>query len=249
MSTRTPGAAALALLAALGAASAVAQPAGEAARDYESEARRLNVEIDEAEAAWDEQYRLYRDLISAARALEAGFAGPDVTPSELRDLEDRYEAALEAAYRQARRTIDRRRAVYDGMERLAEAARRVEANRRAELEQPLPAGLWRLEVEATDLVGLLRLEVEGTLVHGSYRLSNGRSGSVAGSWAGDRLELTRVDAESGRDAVLSATLDRSEETLEGTWQMFELADGRPAAGRWSAVRIGAEDELPELGSR
>jgi len=237
-----------ALLGAVVAVSAGAQQGPRAALDYEAEARRLNLEIDEAEAAWDEQYRLYRDLLSAARALEAGFADPEITPAGLRALEDRYEAALEAAVLQARRTIERRRRVYDGMERLAEAARRVEARRSEELEAPLPAGLWRLEVEAGDLAGLLRLELDGTLVRGSYRLSNGRSGSVTGSWSGDRLELTRVDRESGRDAVLAATLDRDDETLEGTWQRFELADGRPASGRWSAVRVGSEDELPELGS-
>jgi len=227
---------------------ASAQQGRDAVRGYEAEARRLNGEIDRAAAAWDEQYRLYDELLAAARALENGFADPELGAVDLRLLEDRYEEALDAAYRQARRTIELRRTVYDGMDRLSEAARRVDAERRQELEQPLPAGLWRLEVEGTDLLGLLRLEVEGTLVRGSYRLSNGHSGSVAGSWHGDRVSLTRVDSESGRDAVLEADLDRARETLEGTWQRFELSDGRPAAGRWSAERIGSEDELPDLGA-
>lgn len=235
-------------LAALVAAAGGARQDSGAAREYEAEARRLNGEIDQAEAAWDEQYRLYQDLLATARALEAGFADPEVTPGDLRALEDRYEGALEAAVRQARRTSELRRRVYDGMDRLAEVARRMESERSAVFDQPMPAGLWRVEVESADLVGLLRLEVAGTLVRGSYRLSNGRSGSVTGTWSGDRLKLTRVDAESGRDAVLDAVLDRDEQTLEGTWQRFELADGRPASGRWRGVRIGSEDEIPELGS-
>jgi hypothetical protein len=226
----------------------VVAPAGaeSAAARFAAEAKRLEGEIAAAQTAWQEQYRLYDQLLAAARRLESGFVDPDATAAELRALEDRYSVALEGTYRQARLTSDARRRVYDGMDRLAEAGRQVEDERKAAFDVPVPGGLWRIEVPGGNLVGLLRLEARGALVSGDYRLSNGRHGSVSGTFAAGRLELVRVDAKGGRDATLEADVDAARGTFAGTWQRFELASGEPAMGRWSGVRLGPDDEVPEL---
>lgn len=222
---------------------AVAQSA---AADFAAESRRLEDDVTAAQSAWEEQHRLYQDLLAAAQALEGALADADASSSTLRAMEDRYSAALEAAVRQARLTSDKRRRVYDGMDRLAASGRRVEQDKKAAFEVPIPGGLWRIEVPDGDLVGLMRLTLKGTLVSGDYRLSNGRHGSLSGTYAGGRLELQRVDSQTGRDLSLTAEVDTGRETLAGAWQRTELASGGPAMGTWTGVRLGPGDEVPTL---
>lgn len=217
-----------------------------AAAQFAADSNRLEDDVTAAQNAWDEQRRLYQSLLSAAQELEAGLDDPDATSRSLRALEERYSAALEAAFRQARLTSDSRRRVYDDMDRLAAAGRRVEQAKKAAYDVPIPGGLWRIEVPDGDLVGLMRLAANGTLVSGDYRLSNGRHGSVSGTYAGGRLDLIRVDSQSGRDLSLTAEVDAGAETLSGAWQRTELASGGPAMGRWSGVRLGPGDEVPDL---
>jgi hypothetical protein len=186
------------------------------------------------------------ELLADAAELERAYGDPDATAAELRALEDRYEAALGAAYRQAKATIANRRRVYDQMEKLAALGRRIEAERRAVLDAPMPGGLWRFEISGAGLVGIMELEVNGGAVSGSYRLSNGGRGTVSGSYGGGLLELTRFDAGSGRDAVLRANVDERAGTLEGEWVRFELGAGQPGSGRWHAERVSDESALDEL---
>lgn len=246
MVKRQPLAGRLMTIVLLAFASAPPASAQNAAADFAAESRRLEEDVTAAQAAWDEQHRLYQDLLGAAQALESALANADASASTLRALEDRYAAALEAAVRQARLTSDRRRRVYDGMERLAASGRRVEQEKKAAFDVPMPGGLWRIEVTDGDLVGLMRLSAQGTLVSGDYRLSNGRHGSVSGTYAGGRLELLRVDSQSGRDLSLTAQVDPGAGTLSGSWQRTELASGGPAMGSWSGVLLGPGDEVPEL---
>jgi hypothetical protein len=226
--------------------SAPAAEVADAAREFEAEAERLEAEIDATQGAWQEQDALVRALQDEARALEASYTDPDASADELRKLEDAYEAALEAACRQARTTIASRRKVYDRMDRVAELGRKVEAERRAIFDAPMPAGMWRMEVAGTDLVGVLRLELDGASVRGTYRMSNGRAGSVSGTYGAGHLELTRFDGGSGRDAVLNAVVDEQSGSLKGEWVRFELGAGEPGSGNWSAWRVTDEAELPDL---
>jgi hypothetical protein len=246
MSTGSPLARTLVLILSLSGAGATGAFAQSAAAEFAADSRRLEADVTEAHAAWEEQRRLYQDLVAAAQALEDGLADPDASASTLRGLEDRYSDALEAVVRQARLTSDRRRRVYDGMDRLAAAGRRVEQEKRAADDVPVPGGLWRIDVPEGDIVGLMRLVANGTMVSGNYRLSNGRHGSVSGTYAGGRLDLVRVDSQSGRDGTLSAEVDAAEGTLSGAWQRNELASGGASMGTWSAVRLGPGDEVPDL---
>jgi hypothetical protein len=228
---------------------ALATEPGSTAREFEAQAARLEIAVDAAQSVWQEQDALVLDLQDEARALETAYTDPDATAAELRKLEDRYEAALEQAYKQARATIANRRRVYDQMDKLAELGKKIEAERRAVLDAPMPGGLWRLEIPtgAGALIGIMQLEVDGGTVHGSLRLSNGRRGTVSGTYGGGHLELMRSDAASGRDAALRAEVNESTGTLDGEWVRFELGAGEPGSGRWSATRVSDESELPDLG--
>lgn len=234
---------ALTLFAIASASSATAQSA---AAQFAADSNRLEDDVTAAQNAWDEQRRLYQALLAAAQELEAGLDDPDATSRALRALEDRYLAALEVAFRQARLTSDSRRRVYDDMDRLAAAGRRVEQEKKAAYDVPIPGGLWRIEIPDGDLVGLMRLAANGSMVSGDYRLSNGRHGSVSGTFAGGHLELIRVDSQSGRDLSLTADVDAAAETLSGAWQRTDLASGGPAMGGWTGVRLGPGDEVPDL---
>jgi hypothetical protein len=219
----------------------------DAAREFEAEAARLEAANDATQEAWQVQDGLVRDLLDEAKVLEMTYADPDATAAELRAIEARYEAALGAAYRQARATIASRKRVYDQMDKLAELGRRVEAERRAIFEAPLPGGLWRLEIPGSDLVGIMQLEAEGGSVRGTYRLSNGARGTVSGSYSGaSHLELTRSDSAGGRDAAFSGNIDIESGVLEGTWVRFELASGQPGSGTFIATRVSDESELQDL---
>jgi hypothetical protein len=219
----------------------------DAAREFEAEAARLEAANDATQEAWQVQDGLVRDLLDEAGVLESTYADPDATADELRAIEARYEAALGAAYRQARATIASRRQVYDQMDKLAALGRRIEAERRAVFDAPLPGGLWRMEIPGSDLVGILQLDSEGGTVRGTYRLSNGARGTVSGSYSGaSHLELTRSDSAGGLDAALSGNIDVDSGTLEGTWVRFELGSGQPGSGTWTATRVSDESELPDL---
>ena len=217
-----------------------------AAAQFAADSRQLENDVTAAQKAWDEQRRLYQVLTAAAQALENALGAADSSANELRALEDRYSVALEAAVRQARLTSDRRRRVYDGMDRLAAAGRRVEQEKRAAYDVPMPGGLWRIELPQSNVVGLMRLTASGTMVSGDYRLSNGRSGSVRGTYTGGRLQVVRVDSQSGQDGTLSAEVDAGRGTLSGTWQRDQLATGEPSMGSWTGVRLGPGDEVPDL---
>ena len=80
-----------------------------------------------------------------------------------------------------------------------------------------------------------------SIVSGSYQLSNGRQGSVRGTFTGNRLQLELVDASRGVVADIEGELDPQSETIDGSWQARELAAGRTTAGRWSARRL-SDDE-------
>jgi hypothetical protein len=247
MNTKVPTAFLLVLAAAAPAPTGGAE-VRQTAQDFETEAARLEDAMDSAQAVWHEQDSLVRALNDESRVLETAYADPDATADELRALESRYETALDQAYRQAKATIASRRRVYDQMDKLAELGRKIEAARRAILDAPMPGGLWRLEIPGSDLVGIMQLEIDGGSVSGRYRLSNGHSGSVEGTYGGGRLELTRFDAGSGKDAQLRAVVDESAGILYGEWVRFELGAGEPGSGRWSATRVSDERELLSLGA-
>lgn len=75
---------------------------------------------------------------------------------------------------------------------------------------------------------------------GTYRLESGAEGSLRGTFSGNRLELTRIDAAQGEDLTLEGSYDPASGELAGVWRAKELAAGRPAAGEWTASKLAEE---------
>jgi hypothetical protein len=87
-----------------------------------------------------------------------------------------------------------------------------------------------------NIAGTLYLDQSGTLVTGQYKLSNGMSGSLQGTYVNSKLYLQRIDAVRGRDAEIEGSLDAEGMRLKGTWQNFELVQGGLPRGQWMARR-------------
>lgn len=115
-------------------------------------------------------------------------------------------------------------------------------SRLAELRGALPSGqepltgVWELTWMPGNIAGTLYLDQSGTLVTGQYKLSNGMSGSLQGTYVNSKLYLQRIDAVRGRDAEIEGSLDAEGMRLKGTWQNFELVQGGLPRGQWMARR-------------
>lgn len=96
-------------------------------------------------------------------------------------------------------------------------------------------GRWRVAVAPQGLMGTFHLDQDGAVVTGTYTLTDGSGGSLRGSVAGERLRLDRIDRSSGFDAVYEATVDATEQRIDGTWTPTILSSGGPGGGTWSAV--------------
>jgi hypothetical protein len=67
------------------------------------------------------------------------------------------------------------------------------------------------------------------------------TGSVRGTYVGDRLRFDRVDSRLGFSAVFYGRL-LSDGTIAGTWEATDLGGGGPSSGTWSAVKKSEGDE-------
>lgn len=102
-------------------------------------------------------------------------------------------------------------------------------------QEPL-TGVWELTWMPGNIAGTLYLDQSGTLVTGQYKLSNGMSGSLQGTYVNSKLYLQRIDSVRGRDAEIEGSLDAEGMRLKGTWQNFELVQGGLPRGQWMARR-------------
>jgi hypothetical protein len=124
---------------------------------------------------------------------------------------------------------------------LEDQALRVEALTRAfdALRRRGPAtpldGTWDLAMTPAGRQGVLHLVQTGTLVTGDYAMADGSTGSLTGTFAGNRARLERVDAAAGRDSVLDGTLTAPDQ-LEGTWLATIFGRGVAESGTWIARR-------------
>ena len=243
-SLRTPTRTLLAMFALLVASAAGSQELSDLRGDFELEARMLDADIQDYTVARGRERNAIERLQRVNRRLDVTVADPNASPAELIRLESEVATAREAAYTRSREAAEARGRMYNRMQRLAQLVREVE---RQGVEvvgrSQLIGGMWRLEAGPEGLIGLLSLKQDGSLVIGSYRLSNGRRGSAKGTFAGDRLELQMVDSERGLVGTVEGELDPDSGEIQGTWQAMELAAGRPSAGRWTARRVSAEEDL------
>lgn len=158
-------------------------------------------------------------------------------------------AAANNLQRFEQRLVETRGAVEDASQRARHALVRLEARlQRAGLLAAmlaggdLPAvedvltGRWDVELGPGGVDGVFQLDQDGTLVTGSYRMDNGRRGSLRGVFIDGNLRLEQVDVEGGFDALFDARVDVQAGRMVGFWRPMDLADGGPGGGEWAAVK-------------
>lgn len=185
-------------------------------------------------------------LDELAAQMDALLAGESPAAADVASLEESIGAAELATELSAERVGELRRAVHERLRRLEllEGDLRVLARARPTVESPI-GGVWRVTYDPGDRAGTFDLDVDGTLVRGSYRLADGRNGSIRGSYAGLALRLELLEATRGFDAVFTGHYDPSDRTLSGLWQATELGAGEAGAGEWTAVRPPTDEEPEE----
>lgn len=185
-------------------------------------------------------------LEELAAQMDTLLAGEAPAVAEVATLEESIEAAELQSELAAERVGELRRAVHERLRRLEllEGDLEVLARARPTVESPI-GGVWRVAYDPGDRTGTFDLDVDGTLVRGTYRLADGRNGSIRGSYAGLALRLELLESTRGFDAVFTGHYDPSARTLSGLWQATELGAGEPGGGAWTAVRPPADEE-PEV---
>jgi len=176
------------------------------------------------------------DLTTASRAAAEASGKDEAALAEAAEGLSRATGAVESAAVEQRLALERvallRRRVGD-LEREAAGARPGH-------EDPI-SGDWHVRIDPGAQEGDLHLSLDGTLVGGSYALEGGMSGSVRGTFVGDRLRFDRIDSRLGFSTVYYGRL-LPDGTVAGTWEATDLSGGGPSSGTWSAVKKGDGEE-------
>jgi len=179
------------------------------------------------------------DLSAASRALADAAGRSDSALAAASDAFTRALASINAAAFDQRLSLERIRLL---RERVGDLEREAAAGR-PEQEDPL-TGDWRIRVDPGAQEGDLHLSLDGTIVTGSYSLQGGFSGSVRGTFVGDRVKIDRIDSRLGFLAVYYGRLMPDGVTITGTWEGTELNNAGPTSGTWTAERKPEPEEAP-----
>ena len=175
------------------------------------------------------------DLTAASRAAGEATAKDDAVLAEAVDGLTRASALVDAAALEERIALERvtllRRRVGD-LER--------EAGPKARQNDPI-SGDWHVRIDPGAQEGELHFSLDGTLLGGSYALEGSMTGSVRGTYVGDRLRFDRVDSRLGFSAVFYGRL-LPDGTIAGTWEATDLGGGGATSGTWSAVKKSEGEE-------
>lgn len=183
---------------------------------------------------------------SAHQALEELYSELDRSVTRIRelspsDLEETWEQVNEARarYRSLSESADRKLVMVEQLLRQREAlgAQVADLSARVPVEEGVLSGEWEVVWRPQNLRGTFYLDQSGTLVTGQYRLGPRRTGSLRGTFVGNKIRLERVDSERGRDAELEGYLSSDGSRIEGTWQAFEMVQGGLPRGQWVARRV------------
>ncbi|MEM8960412.1 MAG: hypothetical protein AAGD38_02955 [Acidobacteriota bacterium] len=230
------------LIGALFASPAMTEELVEIRDEFVFQARQLDVDAQAYDAARGAERDAIDELRRLGEQLDTAMADPAVAPAELLRLNDQTRRLSALVCERTAETAEARQTLFGRMERLEELVQEVETLG-VEIVGPSGdvGGMWRIEGSTTGLYGLIGLVQRGSLVEGTYRLSNGRHGSVRGEFAGDHLELELVDSEHGKVGAIEGAL--AEGRMSGSWHAMELATDRPAAGQWVATRVSIDTVL------
>jgi hypothetical protein len=97
-------------------------------------------------------------------------------------------------------------------------------------------GVWEVSLMPVGDTGIFVLSQTGPEVVGEYLLEAGDRGTLEGTFADGKLRIIRRDNRVGNHSVLEAAYSYTTETLNGTWQMFELSSGGIISGDWVGHR-------------
>ncbi len=228
----------LALLLVLATAPLAAESVTRLRDDFTTEARSLDLKIEQYFDARERENDALAELAQLSRQLDDTLADTHSGRTELINLDAQVTVARERACGRTEETAERRRDMFESMQRLAGMARELERlGISLSGESSGVSGSWQVQAQPNDVWGILDLRNEGSLVIGSYSLSNGAEGSTKGTFAGGRLELEMVDSQRGVVGVIRGELDPDSGDIHGTWEARDLAAGRPTAGEWTARRV------------
>jgi len=175
------------------------------------------------------------DLTAASRAAAEATAKDDAVLAEAVEGLSRACVLVDAASLEERLALERvtllRRRVGD-LER--------EGGPKSRHDDPI-SGDWHVRIDPGAQEGELHFSLDGTLLGGSYALEGAMTGSVRGTYVGDRLRFDRVDSRLGFSAVFYGRL-LSDGTIAGTWEATELGGGGATSGTWSAVKKSEGEE-------
>lgn len=236
-------------IAALAFATGAALRAQPSAEEFARQAEILEQDLDGVVAA-RERARVAVDELRALNNQLAELLGDfDAPVSEMRRLEGRIATALDNAYQSLQASARARNQVYDQMEFLSELAGQMEPAAAPEpIDADNPEGLWELRLEPIGVRALVELRfqrggVNNSLIAiGTYRGSNGGSGTLRGTFAGSRMELEVMDERRGKVAEMSGVVGL-DGRLEGTWRAIQsgLGESRPAGGTFAGNRTASSE--------
>ena len=103
-------------------------------------------------------------------------------------------------------------------------------------------GAWQVTIAPNDLGGSFELRQDGTALSGTFRLDDGRSGSLRGSFIDHRVLIERIDSRIGFDAIFEAYVSVHDGRMAGFWQPTDLATGGTGGGGWAAAKLAGEGE-------
>lgn len=165
-----------------------------------------------------------------------------IEPSEMaqseRDLQDmvaRFNSILYESQRIRDRITERVRLI-----NAVEASIGRIRDDQSENEGPLN-GVWEVSIMPLGETGIFVLSHDGPQVVGEYLLGTSDRGSLEGTFVDGKLRLIRRDSRVGNHSVLKASYSFNTETLNGTWQKFDLSGGI-TSGDWVGHKKVAEED-------
>jgi hypothetical protein len=229
--------ASLALVALLGSLPLSAQgQTSISAADLAVEERLLAAHLTAYQDARGQERTALESLTRAAAALDQALAQPKPDPRELDRLIAEREVASAAVAVVGERVRRAQTALHDLTLRLGTLETVAASLRPVSGADPV-SGRWQIQLASAGERGTFELKLEGSLVSGTYSFSDGRKGSVRGTYVGRRLRLERIDAERGLEGVFEGEVDPLLGTARGVWNASELAAGTAAASGWSGLRV------------
>lgn len=209
----------------------------------------LERDLDQYLSARERERAAVEELRGLNVQLNQLFGDMGAPVSEMRRMEGRVAVSLDRAYRSLQETARARSLIYDQMDHLAALALVMEERAPAPIDQDNPEGLWEFRLDPIGVSALVELEFQtgginsGLVMVGTYRSSNGNTGTLRGSFANGRMGLEVMDQRQGKVADLNGSVG-FQGRLEGTWRSIRtgLESDRPSGGTWTGRRLASASE-------